>query len=185
MNRSIGTLGGQEIARRAIRAPRSFVPSALAASLEQALHPGGEPPRQTRLKNRGRDERSGTRTETGARMGARADVPYALDERLMPGCAAERSPEASAACSSVRGREVRVELLAYLHRLFAGEAVAGGEVGDRFEVVLLSTRQAPVEPARRRVADVLEAVHHVAGDEDGSAVAGRRGPTPVQGRARP
>jgi hypothetical protein len=68
--------------------------------------------------------------------------------------------------SSVPGREVRVELLAYLRRLLASEAVAGGELGDRFEVVVLPTRQAPVEHARRRVADVLEAVHHVARDED-------------------
>ena len=77
--------------------------------------------------------------------------------------------------SSVRDREVRVELLAYLHHLLAGEAAAGAEFGDRFEVVVLSTRQTPVEHARRRVADVLEAVHHVARDEDDGAGASRRG----------
>ena len=44
-----------------------------------------------------------------------------------------------------------------------------GEVGDRFEVVVLSTRQGPVEHAPRRVADVLEAVHDVARDEDDGA----------------
>ncbi len=48
----------------------------------------------------------------------------------------------------------------------------------RFEVVVLSARQAPVEHARRRVADVLEAVHHVARDEDDGARAGRRGLVP-------
>src|SRR5262249_62001305 len=67
---------------------------------------------------------------------------------------------------SVRGREVRVEPLADLHHALAGEPVARCELRDRFEVVVLSTRQAPVEHARRRVADVLEAVHHVAWDED-------------------
>jgi hypothetical protein len=41
--------------------------------------------------------------------------------------------------------------------------------------VVLSTRQAQVEHAPRRVADVLEAVHHVARDEDDGAGAGRRG----------
>lgn len=67
---------------------------------------------------------------------------------------------------SVRGQEVRVELLVYLHHLLAGEAPAGGEFRDSFEVVILSTRQAPVEHARRRVANVPEAVDHVARDED-------------------
>src|SRR5438128_7596109 len=79
------------------------------------------------------------------------------------------------ACSSVRRKEVRVELLIYLHHLLAGEAAAGGEFGDRFEVVILSTRQAPVEHAPCRVADVLEAVHDVARDEDDGAGADRRG----------
>jgi hypothetical protein len=51
----------------------------------------------------------------------------------------------------VRGREVRIEVLAYLQRLLAGEAVVGDEFGDHFEVVVLSTREAPVEHARRRV----------------------------------
>jgi hypothetical protein len=41
------------------------------------------------------------------------------------------------------------------------------------EVVVLSARQAPVEHPRRRVADVLEAVHHVARDENDRAGAGR------------
>src|SRR5262249_49813450 len=63
-------------------------------------------------------------------------------------------------CSSVSGREVRVEPLAYLYHLLAGEASAGGEFGHGFEVAVLSTRQAPVEHARRRVTDILEAVHH-------------------------
>ena len=65
--------------------------------------------------------------------------------------------------------------LIYLHHFFGGEVAAGGEVGDRFEVVILSTRQAPVEHAPCRVADVLEAVHDVARDEDDGAGAGRRG----------
>ena len=54
---------------------------------------------------------------------------------------------AVSAARSVRGKELRVELLVYLHHLLAGEAAAGGEFGDRFEVVILSTRQAPVEHA--------------------------------------
>src|SRR5262249_12339135 len=73
------------------------------------------------------------------------------------------------------GREVRVELLADRHHLLAGEAVAGGKIGDRFEVVVLSTRQAPVEQARRRVADVLETVHDVARDKHDGTGTGRRG----------
>jgi hypothetical protein len=51
----------------------------------------------------------------------------------------------------VRRKKARVELLAYLHRLLAGEAIARGEVGDRFEVVVLSTRQGPIKHARRRI----------------------------------
>src|SRR5215510_14531036 len=78
------------------------------------------------------------------------------------------------ACGSVRRRKVRVELLAYLHHLLAGETVAGSESGDFFEVVVLSTRQCPVEHARRCVADVLEAMHHAARDEDDSARTDRR-----------
>ena len=35
--------------------------------------------------------------------------------------------------------------LIYLHHFFGGEVAAGGEVGDRFEVVVLSARQGPVE----------------------------------------
>src|SRR5262252_5174191 len=77
--------------------------------------------------------------------------------------------------NSVRGREVRVELLAYLHHLLASEAVAVGEFGDRFEVVVLSTRQAPVEHARRRFAYVLEPMHHVARYEHDGTDTGRRG----------
>src|SRR5258705_12858250 len=75
----------------------------------------------------------------------------------------------------VRGKDLRVELLVYLHHLLAGEAAAGCEFADRFEVVILSTRQAPVEHAPCRVADVLEAMHDVARDEDDGAGADRRG----------
>ena len=75
----------------------------------------------------------------------------------------------------MRGKELRVELFVYLRHFFAGEAAVGGEVGDRFEVVVLSARQGPVEHARCRVADVFEAVHHVARDEDDGAGASRRG----------
>src|SRR5215510_8239009 len=71
--------------------------------------------------------------------------------------------------NSVRGGEIRVELIAYLHHPLAAEAVARGELGDRFEVVILSARQAPVEHARRRVAYVLETMHHVTRDEYDSA----------------
>src|SRR5215831_20558187 len=77
-------------------------------------------------------------------------------------------------CSSVRAKEIRVELLADLHHLLATETVAGSESGDFFEVVVLSTRQGPVEHARRCVADVLEALHHVARDEDDTARTDRR-----------
>ena len=82
---------------------------------------------------------------------------------------------AVSAASSVRGKELRVELLVYLHHLLAGEAAVGSEVGDRFEVVILSTRKTHVEHAPRRVADVLETVHHVARDKDDGAGASRRG----------
>ncbi len=75
----------------------------------------------------------------------------------------------------MRRKDLRVELLVYLHYLLAGEAAAGCEFADRFEVVVLSTRQAPVEHAPCRVADVLEAVHDVARDEDDGAGAGPRG----------
>src|SRR5262249_61818093 len=66
-------------------------------------------------------------------------------------------------------------LFADLHRLLWGEPVASGEVGDRPEVVVQSTRQAPLEHAHRGVADTLEAVHYIARDEDDGARAGRRG----------
>jgi hypothetical protein len=55
--------------------------------------------------------------------------------------------------SSVPSRKVRVELLADLHHLLAGEAAAGGELGDRFEVVVLATRQAPAEQRLFRLDD--------------------------------
>src|SRR5262249_10625348 len=107
-------------------------------------------------------------------------------QRLSPGrsnrvpSARRRSDIRSPACGRarfslsylLRGREVRVELFADRHHPLACEAVAGGEIGDRFEVVVLSTGQTPVEQARRRVADVLETVHDVARDEhDGPATA--------------
>jgi hypothetical protein len=82
---------------------------------------------------------------------------------------------AVSAARLVRGKEVRVELLVYLHHLLTGEAAAGGEFGDRFEVVIMSTRQGQVEHTPCRVADILEAVHDVARDEDDGAGAGRRG----------
>src|SRR5262245_24785698 len=78
------------------------------------------------------------------------------------------------AWGSMRGRKVRVELLADLHRLFVGEAAAGGEFGDRFEVAVLPARQGQVEDARRRVADVLDTMHSVARDGDDGARASRR-----------
>src|SRR5262249_3875593 len=56
-----------------------------------------------------------------------------------------------------------------LHHLLAGETAAGGELGDRFEVVVLPTWQAPAQHASRDAADVLEAVHDVARDEDDAA----------------
>jgi hypothetical protein len=82
---------------------------------------------------------------------------------------------AASADSLVRGKKLRVELLVYLCHFLTGEAAGGGEIGDRFEVVIVSTRQAPVEHAPCRVADVLETVHDVARDEDEGAGANRRG----------
>src|SRR5262249_54275393 len=49
------------------------------------------------------------------------------------------------------------------------ETAAGGKLGDRFEVMVLPTRQAPAQHASHGAADVLEAVHHVARDEDDAA----------------
>ena len=66
-------------------------------------------------------------------------------------------------------REVGIERLADLHHLLAGETAAGGKLGDRFEVMVLPTRQAPAQHASRDAADVLEAVHDVARDEDDAA----------------
>jgi len=91
--------------------------------------------------------------------------------RVAPGSAMG----AVSAASSVSRKELRVELLVYLHHLLAGEAAVGSEVGDRFEVVVLSTRKTHVEHASRRVADVLETVHHVAWDKDDGAGPSRRG----------
>src|SRR6516162_3230729 len=72
-------------------------------------------------------------------------------------------------------REVGIERLADLHYLLAGETAAGGELGDRFEVMILPTRQAPGQHASRGAADVLEAVHDVARDEDDAAGTGLGG----------
>jgi hypothetical protein len=66
-------------------------------------------------------------------------------------------------------REVGIERPADLHHLLAGETAAGGKLGDRFEVMVLPTRQAPAQHASRDAADVLEAVHDVARDEDDAA----------------
>src|SRR5262252_9286949 len=70
---------------------------------------------------------------------------------------------------SVPGGKARVEQLADLERPLAGEAAARHEVGDRPEVPVLSAGQAPVEHRGRGVADVLEAMHRVAGYEDHGA----------------
>jgi hypothetical protein len=51
----------------------------------------------------------------------------------------------------------------------AGETAASRKLGDRFEVMVLPTRQAPAQHASRDAADVLEAVHDVARDEDDAA----------------
>src|SRR5215471_4895612 len=83
-------------------------------------------------------------------------------------------------CREARGisrldREVGIERLANFHHLLAGEISAGGELGDRFEVMVLPTRQAPAQHSSRDVADVLEAVDDVARDEDDAARTGRGG----------
>src|SRR5262249_1845014 len=62
-----------------------------------------------------------------------------------------------------------------LHHLLAGKTAAGGELGDRFEVMILPTRQAPGQHASRGAADVLEAVHDVARNEDDAAGTGLGG----------
>ena len=54
-----------------------------------------------------------------------------------------------------------IERLADFHHLLAGEISAGGELGDRFEVMVLPPRQAPTQHSSRGVADVLEAVRAV------------------------
>src|SRR5499427_11101344 len=72
-------------------------------------------------------------------------------------------------------REVGIERLADLHYLLAGETAAGGKLGDRFEVMILPTRQAPGQHASRGAAYVLEAVHDVARDEDDAAGTGLGG----------
>src|SRR6516165_10830945 len=66
-------------------------------------------------------------------------------------------------------REMGIESLADLHHLLAGETAAGGKLGDRFEVMVLPTRQAPAQHASHDAADVLEAVHDIARDEDDAA----------------
>src|SRR5262252_9802667 len=72
-------------------------------------------------------------------------------------------------------REVGIERLADLDHLLAGETAAGGKLGDRFEVMILPTRQAPAQHASRGAPDVLEAVHDVARDEDDAAGTGLGG----------
>src|SRR5262245_11754972 len=66
-------------------------------------------------------------------------------------------------------REVSIERLADFYHFLAGETAGGSKLGDRFEVMVLPTRQAPVQHASRDAADVLEAVHNVARDEDDAA----------------
>src|SRR5215471_14899323 len=66
-------------------------------------------------------------------------------------------------------REVSIERLADLHHRLASETAAGGKFGDRFEVMVLPTRQAPAQHASGDAADVLEAVHDVARYEDNAA----------------
>src|SRR5499426_2637220 len=72
-------------------------------------------------------------------------------------------------------REVCIKRLADLHYLLAGKTAAGGKLGDRFEVMVLPTRQAPAQHASRDAADVLEAVYDVARDEDDAAGTHRGG----------
>ena len=81
---------------------------------------------------------------------------------------------AGSAASSVSAREASIELLAQLYRTLSGEAAADCECGHRREGAVLSARQAPVVHARCRVADIFEAVHDVAGDEDDSPWTDRR-----------
>src|SRR5262245_3919465 len=72
-------------------------------------------------------------------------------------------------------REAGIERPADLHHLLAVESATGGELGDRFEVMILPARQAPSQHASRDAADVLEAVHDIARDEDDAGGAGLGG----------
>src|SRR5262245_13571256 len=89
-----------------------------------------------------------------------------------------RGATVSRAPSSVCGKKTGVESLVDLLHLLAAEGIASGHLGHRGEVAVLSARQTPVEHARGGVADVLEPVHRVAGNEDDGAGAGGRGPAP-------
>src|SRR5262249_24715737 len=51
-------------------------------------------------------------------------------------------------------REVGIERPADLHDLLAGETAAGGELGDRFEVVVPPTRQVPAQHVVHRFKNV-------------------------------
>src|SRR5262249_15640999 len=69
-------------------------------------------------------------------------------------------------------REVGIERLADLYHLLAGETAVGRKLRDGFEVTVLPTRQAPAQHASDDEADVLEAIHAVARDEDDAARTG-------------
>src|SRR5262249_1261800 len=72
-------------------------------------------------------------------------------------------------------RGVGIERLTDLEHLLAAETAAGPKLRDSFEVTVLPTRQAPAQHASRDEADVLEAVHEVARDEDDAAGTGLGG----------
>src|SRR5262252_10978467 len=69
-------------------------------------------------------------------------------------------------------REVGIERLTDLYYLLAGETAAGRKLRDSFEVTVLPARQAPAQHASCDEADVLEAMHDVARDEDDAAGTG-------------
>ena len=62
-----------------------------------------------------------------------------------------------------------IKRLADFYHFLAREPAGGSKLGDRFEVMVLPTRQAPAQHASRDAADVLEAVHNIARDEDDTA----------------
>src|SRR5262249_16211692 len=118
-----------------------------------------------------------TRQSRGrSRLVAEAAVGHAVDRRRARlerfDNEYRRWRNALGALRSGLDREVGIERLADFYHFLAGKTAGGSKLGDRFEVMVLPTRQAPAQHASRDAADVLEAVHDVARDEDDAAGTG-------------